>query len=64
MTTITERLKRGDHVRVRLAGDSGWARAIYPSERGVRIISKHFDPRLTLVAIDPTDPPALEVFII
>jgi hypothetical protein len=39
--------------------------AIYPTERGVRIVSKYLDAfDQNLVALNPTEPPALEVFIV
>ena len=38
---------------------------IYPNERGVRIVSKYFEPNDGVrFAIDPIEPPALEVFIV
>jgi len=42
----------------------GFIGAIYPTAVGVRIISKYFEPGRDLVAIDPTDPPELEVLIV
>lgn len=37
---------------------------IYPSDRGIRIVSPYLNPRRDIVAIDPVSPPALEVFIV
>jgi hypothetical protein len=44
----------------------GFIGAIYPTENGVKIVSKYFDPYhdANLVAIDPSFPPALIVKIV
>jgi hypothetical protein len=39
--------------------------AIYPTENGVKIVSKHFNPHVDAHArFDPVAPPALEVNIV
>jgi hypothetical protein len=38
--------------------------AIYPTERGVKIVSKHFDPAKELVVVDSTQPIAIEIRIL
>jgi len=50
-------------VIVEVWEDGVFIATIYPAHRGVRVVSKYLDPRATIAVIDPTEPPALFVWI-